>query len=94
MKKLRVFFRKSYAVAIAAILGLLGFSLAGCEKTTNDNGGGDQPKPEYGCPSAEFVISDRVAEPASSQPSDFNQSDGQWDYGKADNNLNVELDKK
>lgn len=57
MKKLRVFFSKSYAAVVAAVLGLLGFSVASCDFV---GGGGDAPV-EYGTPSADFVIRGRVS---------------------------------
>lgn len=53
MKRIREFFSKKYSIAVAAILGALGFSVASCEEI-----GGRLV--EYGCPHADFAISGRV----------------------------------
>lgn len=55
MKKLREFFKKNYAAVVAAVLGLLGFSVASCDAVITN-----EPTNEYGCPHADFVISGRV----------------------------------
>lgn len=151
MKKLREFFKKNYAAVVAAVLGLLGFSVASCDAVITN-----EPTNEYGCPHADFVISGRVAAAESGtaiegiqivgegysdtvytdengvyhisgsdvfidsvslkfadvdgaengdefssksetvrfQRSDFKGGDGKWYQGKAEKELNVELDKK
>jgi putative lipoprotein (rSAM/lipoprotein system) len=62
MTKIKKGFFRGYNAIIAALLSLLGFTTA-CEQSVDEYG---VPMPEYGAPSAEFVVKGTVKSAASS----------------------------